>query len=233
MTESATKPHPPLRLLTLHHELLYPAFLGAALFEFAKKIAEEGPFTLLAKLWDEPRGVDSIWFISGLWFLIYFSAAFLAFTEPTKKFGWGAFLANLVEIGFILYVTLAIARQDASGALVGIDYGLIYITWIAIPVTGGASNLWSGRRVHVGLSAAVILLGIFGLVTYEFGFWHGAGLHYILQVAMYLLLLAYIWKIGHPFDPESKSVSRLLFHGDIKPDASDRSRRQTEPRSAS
>jgi hypothetical protein len=226
MNKAIAKPHPPLRLLTLHHELLYPAFLGAALFEFAKKIAEEGPFTLLKKIWDDFYGVDAIWFFSGLWFLIYFSAAFLAFTEPTTKFGWRAFFANLIEIGFILYVTLAIARQDASGAIIGIDYGLIYITWIAIPVTGGASNLWSDRHVHRVLSVAVILLGAFGLVTYKFGFWHGAGLHYVLQAVMYVLLLAYIWKIGHPFDPNSKSASQLLFLGDKQSSASiaDRSR---------
>jgi hypothetical protein len=84
-------------------------------------------------------------------------------------------------------------------------------------VTGGASNLWSGRRVHIVLSVAVILLGAFGLVTYEFGFWHSAALHDVLQAAMYCLLFAYNWTIGHPFDPGSKSTSQLLFHGDKQP----------------
>src|SRR5271166_884651 len=91
----------PTRYLVLHHELLYPAFLGAVLFEFARKIIEDGFAEFFSKVIYGGLSNELLWFLSALWFLLYFTVAFfaLAETKTPDKFGICSFIANLLEIG--------------------------------------------------------------------------------------------------------------------------------------
>jgi hypothetical protein len=197
MPNAALQPSERNKLLTLHHELLYPAFLGAALVEFAERIAKEG------------IDCDSLpWLISALWFLLYFSVAFLGLAEAdedTKRdtFGKTAFWANLFEIGIILGVSVFIERIDSATKEHYLRYWLIYGSWMAIPVTGGVSNYYSARPVRMALSAAAFLVGLVGLCV-EAASAKGyitwtAGYYWIALIVMYLLLLLYFETIfGKP-----------------------------------
>jgi hypothetical protein len=172
------------RLLILHHELLYPAFAGAALFEFAKKVAEVG----IAQ-------VESLWFFSALWFLLYFSVAFLALAAAQKRedetgkqqFGIASFFANLVEIGVILYTTVGLEVTNTHTQAQELNYTLVYVAWMAIPATAAISNFCSGRAVHTVLSVCAFAVGAVGF------FWvkEAAYGYSVLLFIMYLLLLGY------------------------------------------
>src|SRR5580692_8086377 len=87
------------KLHTLHRDLFYPAFLGAVLFEFSRSIISD---------WN--AGIHWLWFFSALWFIAYFSAAFLSLDRADRKdFGVIPFFANFSEIGLILYISISIA----------------------------------------------------------------------------------------------------------------------------
>jgi hypothetical protein len=173
----------PNKLLTMHRELLYPGVLGAALFEFGKTFAKTAV--------TEPEKLSLLPVASSLWFLLYFSAAFLALVAADTdlmrdRFGKVSFFANLAEIGIILLVSLCIEIPDAAGNP-RLNYWLIYLSWILIPLTGGLSNACSGRTIRTALSLAAIGIGCFGLSNAERGADHyGPALFF-----MYLLLIVY------------------------------------------
>lgn len=177
------------KLLTLHHELLYPGFLGAALVEFAERVANHG------------IDGDSVpWLISALWFLLYFSVAFLALAEADEdgkreKFGIVAFLANLAEIAVILCVSVYIEREIPGTKTHVLRYWLIYASWIAIPITGGLSNYYSGRPVRAAISVIAIVVGLLGLGVEAASSWNYIGwaacYYWAALVVMYLLLFLY------------------------------------------
>jgi hypothetical protein len=169
------------KLLALQHELLYPAFLGAALFEFAKKIIEDFP------------NINLLWLSSGSWFVLYFSVAFLSLAEAKpEKFGGKSFFANLLEIGVILKAVVSIsliapaADHNSQHAVhcPQLNYTGIYLSWILIPITALASNFWSDRTVRTAISIAAVLLGIIGLCS-------GQTSYPFLLFLMYLLLAVY------------------------------------------
>jgi hypothetical protein len=145
------------KLLKLHHELFYPAFLGAVIYDFARKVAEE---------WSS--GFDYLQLFSVLFFIAYFSAAFLSLAEaeedenaiPPFKFGFIAFIANFFEIGLILYISTLIASPKFDAA----RYDEVYFFWIAIPLTAFISNIYSGRRVRKLLSGTAFAVGLMGLI---------------------------------------------------------------------
>jgi hypothetical protein len=183
MPNAALPPGQRNKLLTLHHELLYPAFLGAALVEFAERVAKDGID------WSSVP-----WLVSALWFLLYFSVAFLALAEAdddTKRgaFRGGAFAANLAEIAVILLVSVFIEQVDTSTKVHVLRYWLIYLSWIAIPLTGSLSNNCSGRTVHIGLSYAAGTAGAVGLLL----LWAEASTiwYWAILTFMYVLLGIY------------------------------------------
>jgi hypothetical protein len=164
------------KLLVLHHELLYPAFAGAALFEFADNLARDG----LTRS-------DFLWAASALWFLLYFSAAFLALAEAKKeKFGLPSFLANLAEIIIILYVCVSV-EPDSSHAR-EIHYDRVYWSWVFIAVSGGISNFCSDRPVRTLLSLGAIGIGLLSRFVWS---WRGEAYGWELFF-MYILLALYL-----------------------------------------
>jgi hypothetical protein len=181
------------KYLTLHQELLYPAFLGAVLFEFAKKIIEDGFFEFFDKVIHGGLSNELLWFISALWFLLYFTVAFFALKDPEArdKFGILAFGANLFEIGVILYVAGSIQLIKPHGYTGGLNYNGIYWGWIWITITAAASNLFSKRRVHWRLGIIASLVGVFGLAVV------GSRMNGYFGVlsAMYVLLGIYFCKV--------------------------------------
>jgi hypothetical protein len=197
------------KLLALHHELLYPAFLGAALFEFARKIVHglvplDFPCFSSNLQWFSS---NRLWLATALWFILYFSVAFLALAqtaetpEKAKLFGPWAFVANLAEISVILLVSVALAlieNSDKPSAPpstavhhIELNYPGIYLGWLLIPITGSASNWFSYRDVYVVISGIAIIVGLLGLFK--------VGIPYfILLIIAYILLALYLWSV---FDP--------------------------------
>jgi hypothetical protein len=168
------------KLFALHHELLYPAFLGAALFEFARRVIED--YAL----------INSAWFFSGLWFVLYFSVAFLALaaTEP-KSFGLVSFFANLFEISIILnaIVSISLVAQDhaPNGAAPVLKYFGIYLSWLLIPITAVVLNICARRTIHTALSLCAIVIALIGMIWGQ-----DIETYRVLLFVMYLLLVAYI-----------------------------------------
>jgi hypothetical protein len=151
------------KLLTLHHELFYPAFLGAVLSEFIWRVysdIEHSSFELF------PR------FASALWFLFYFSAAFLSLVYAERQqeasgkleFGWLAFLAKFLEIGLIVLVSLAlgVVEKVETHKFDNHLYEVIYFGWIAIPFTALVANLYSHRAIKTRLSVLAVVVGLVG-----------------------------------------------------------------------
>lgn len=209
------------KLLALHRELLYPAFLGAVLFEFARKIAEMLPDSRAA-FW---QGIFSngfnliciysdqlIWFFTALWFLLYFSVAFLSLsgaerrqaeleavaaqtgTQPQNEFCQVAFWANLAEIVLILFVGFGLSVVDRSKdphqALYQVNYFVVFLGWLLIPVTAWISNEFSERSVRQLLSVMSIFFGFFGLLLQRLSMLNNV-VYVWLLIMMYLLLIVY------------------------------------------
>jgi hypothetical protein len=203
------------RLLTLHHELLYPAFLGAALFEFAKQVFPDGTskFFTTELFHDGITDAPVVWFLTALFFLLYFSVAFLALSDAEKKpnkFSGVSFVANLFEIGVILLVSISIATIDTSSHNISsINYTFIYTAWMLMPICGGVSNLFSGRTVHTMLSIGALIMGILGLAfvkTWSLGY-------YVLLLVMYFLLFVYYHNIF------ATNLLRFFEKWDLGPDS--------------
>ncbi len=166
------------KLLVLHHELLYPAFAGAALFEFADNVARHG--------YSKP---DLLWAATAVWFLFYFCIAFLALAEANvagreRKFGVLSFAANLAEIIIILAVSVSLV-PDANAPR-QIDYNFVYWGWVWLPITGGVSNFCSDRPVRTAISVCAIVIGLCWRYFAPVTAYPGA------LVLMYLLMLVYI-----------------------------------------
>jgi hypothetical protein len=177
------------KLVILHHELLYPAFLGAVLFEFSKKPIVDG-FSKLGVLW----------FLTALWFVLYFSAAFLALAEAHKtdegitdikkrKFGRIPFFANLAEIAVLLAVAVSNELIESPG-FHDLNHVIIYASWIALPLTAWVSNHFSGRPVYAGLSVAAFAMGAIGFLLICTGY-SNQWSYLVLLLVMYGLLLEY------------------------------------------
>jgi hypothetical protein len=162
------------KLLALHNDLLYPAFAGAALFEFADNLARNG------FAWS-----DLLWAASGSWFLFYFSAAFLTLKEARKeKFGLPSFVANWVEIGIILFVCVSVEPESSRS----IHYDRVYWSWVLIPITGGTSNFCSDRPVRTLLSLGTIGIGLLSRYVWS---WSDGAYEWEL-LFMYVLLALYL-----------------------------------------
>lgn len=175
-THDLTKWHH--KLFALHHELLYPAFLGAALFEFARRVIEDYAI------------INSVWFFSGLWFVLYFSIAFIALAETKpNSFGLIPFFANLFEILVILnaIVSISLVAQDHAQAAPELRYFGIYLSWILIPITAVVLNICARRTVHTALSLGAIVIALIGL---RWG--QNIEIYRGLLFLMYLLLFAYV-----------------------------------------
>jgi hypothetical protein len=178
------------RLLVLHHELLYPALLGAALFEFTQNLEPLGSaFDILPDSWSR-----FLRLASALWFMLYFSVAFLALPEMAARkqqawqFGRWSFAANLVEVFFILFVAFAIIETMRIGS---VNYPAIFWGWLVIPVTGGIANCCSGRPIHWHLSCIAMFVGGTGLIWgYTFG-WDIERNYTDILFVMYILLICY------------------------------------------
>jgi hypothetical protein len=207
------------RLVILHHELLYPAFLGAVLFEFAKRPIVDG----FAKL-------NVLWFLSALWFVLYFSVAFLALSEAHetdagrtdaegRTFGRIPFFANLGEIAVILAVAVSNELIETPG-FHDLNHLIIYASWVLLPLTAGISNHFSGRSVYLGLSVAAFLVGVIGLMLVWTGYSNNCS-YLVLLLVMYWLLLQYyrakfwnctLWRTYQP-PLSALGVARFLFTG--------------------
>jgi hypothetical protein len=198
------------KLLVLHHELLYPAFLGAVLFEFARKAY---PGFLLV---DFPLITSNIawftlnfrWFATALWFMLYFTVAFLALHDTKEcarfrdHFGWIPFLANFVEIAAILLVLVALSLPHSAELgktePLKLNYPYIFVVWMLIPVTAAISNYVSRRIVHGAISLAAFVLGLTGYCLNGRVDWeHGYG-YWVLLTVIYLPLAAYYWYVFWP-----------------------------------
>jgi hypothetical protein len=172
------------KLYALHHELLYPAFLGAALFEFARRLIEDG------------SAINIVWFFSGLWFVVYFSVAFVALAEtPPRSFGRIAFIVSFAEIAIILYaivsISLVAASPDTSGhahsSTPQLNYFGIYLSWILIPITAVILNFCARRTIRTALGVAAIVLAAYGLAAGQ-----SIKSYCWLLFLMYLLLFFYL-----------------------------------------
>ena len=170
------------KLHALHHELFYPAFLGAVLFEFVRAFAQ--------------HSLGLLWFLSALWFVVYFSVAFLALGKTVPgKFGIIAFAANFLEIALILYVAFSFEPHANSGqsdhsAAANLKYNIIFLGWFFIPITAAISNYNSGRIVHGTISIVAMLVAVIGWFLWcndpDLG-----GIYWGLLGVMYLLLVPY------------------------------------------
>jgi hypothetical protein len=191
---NATDKKPKGRLLTLHHELLYPAFLGAALFEFARRlvpVSSQLGFSWLAS--------NFLWVATSLWFMLYFSVAFLALAETSEnsekyQFGFWSFITNLLEISLILLVSvLLIGAEPELGKSYDqtLNYKVIFWGWLLIPITGGISNKLSGRHVRWWVTVPAILIGSIGLLSGCLLDGEIGRLYWILLAGMYFLLFCY------------------------------------------
>jgi hypothetical protein len=188
MHSAELRPQERNKFLTLHHELLYPAFAGAALVEFAEKLVNEGITFEAAHL---------LWMASALWFLLYFSVAFLGLAEADEpetrgEFGPRAFTANLAEIGVILWVSLRIVSFDTAN-LPHLRYWLIYLSWILIVLTGGMSNYFSARAVRGALSIGAMVVGALGLIALLVGWLRRGNPETALNSCYYLAALAIMY----------------------------------------
>src|SRR5262249_4123455 len=132
-------------------------------------------------------------FISALWFLLYFTVAFLALKDPRAQhtFNVFAFGANLLEIGVILYVAGSIQLIKAHGYTGGLNYYGIYWAWILIPITAALSNVFSRRRVHWWLGMIASLVGWLGLELVGDRMNGFSG----VLIAMYVLLSIYFCRV--------------------------------------
>ena len=190
------------KLLKLHHELFYPAILGAIIYDFARKIGDG---------WT--TGFDCLWFWSILWFIAYFSAAFLSLTVAEEderaanqivgdvryKFGIIAFIANFFEIVLILYISTLITLTQFGP----LHYRDVYFFWIVIPLTAFISNAYSERPVRKILSLAAAACGVFGLVIAR----DSHDLYVALLVIMTILLFIYFLQVF----TEKPKFSRAVF----------------------
>jgi hypothetical protein len=207
------------KLVILHHELLYPAFLGAVLFEFAKRPIVDW----FAKL-------DVLWFLSAFWFVLYFSAAFLSLADAQendanisniseRKFGRVPFFANLLEIVVLLAVAVSNELIERPG-FHDLNHLINYASWVLLPITAGISNHSSGRPVYLGLSVAAFLVGVIGLVLNCTGYSNKCS-YFVLLMVMYFLLFVYYRVIFWDFLPwrtyepplSPWGVVRFLFTG--------------------
>jgi hypothetical protein len=157
------------KLLPLHQNLIYPAFLGAALVNFAQ--------LLLGIPISRYLEIDWLWLALGLWFILYFGASFLVLLEAQKNhFRYLAFLANLAEVFVILFASIAITQADpfslngarpgypsATWPTSGIEFWKIFASWLAIPLTAGFANWFSQRPVKVVLSLFAMAIAVVGL----------------------------------------------------------------------
>ncbi len=183
------------KLLPLHQGLIYPAFLGAALVDFAKPFVAAG--------WSGLATINIVWIFSGLWFALYFSVAYLIFFDTDENaFGVVSFIANFVEVTVILATSIAITSSE--GGLKSGDINVIYISWIIIPITGSLSNYFSGRTVRFILSLAALLIGVAGHCFFA----TSIEAYNIFLTTMYLLLFAYLFTI---FPKCSLNVLRADF----------------------
>jgi membrane protein YdbS with pleckstrin-like domain len=168
------------KLQPLLKDLIYPAFLGAALVDFVRPLVVEGEFA-------DALHQDPIWFFSGLWFLLYFSIAYSRYSEG-KKLGWPAFAAGLVEVLIILVTSFIVTSSYKRGQPSQLDYHTIYLSWIGIPITAFLSNYFSSHSIRTVLSVSAIAIGALG--CFQLGDSHEAyaGALFI----MYLLLAVYM-----------------------------------------
>jgi uncharacterized membrane protein len=194
------------KLLALHQELLYPAFLGAVLFELARKIIP-GLITLDCHWFF----ANSRWLATALWFVLYFSVAFLALHTTAKttggpeKFGRASFFANLVEIAVILLVSVAISLVEDPNSLTPsrsthdpeLQYRGVFLAWMLIPITAAVSNHYSGRPIHCRISIVAGVIGGVGLLFLFVG-WKVRSEYWIVLAIMYSLLLAYYSIVFRP-----------------------------------
>jgi hypothetical protein len=162
-------------------------------FEFARKIIEEGFVKFFCKVFRWELSNELLWFISALWFLLYFTVAFLALKDPKSqhRFNIFAFGANLFEIGVILYVAGSIQLIKLDGYTSGLKYYGIYWAWILIPITAALSNVFSKRGVHWWLGMIASLIALFGL---DFIGDRMNGYFGVL-IAMYVLLAIYLCRV--------------------------------------
>jgi hypothetical protein len=145
--------------------------------------------------------INCLWFFSALWFIAYFSAAFLTF-EETEDFGVIAFIANLFEIGLILYISISIALIKQQEL---IKYRDVYFCWIAIPLTALVANLYSNRTVRTWLSVAAVTCGLFGLFCAQNSlYWYRA-----LLCLMWFLLFCYFTIVFDKWPDQLNFLSRL------------------------
>ncbi len=195
------------RLLTLHHELLYPAFLGAALFEFARRFIPGVEHFDIS--WFQQ---NLLWIATSLWFVIYFSVAFLSLAKTAStpdlasKFGLPSFFANLIEISLIVGISGLIIESHglsdnaahglsdkaaAAAAEPKLNYFFIFLGWILIPFTGGISNWFSGRHVRWLISFPAIAIGVVGMAWGYANRWDIDCGYLLSLVFAYGLLFAY------------------------------------------
>jgi hypothetical protein len=156
------------KLLLLHQNLIYPAFLGVLLVNFTQVLLGIPASRLFE--------IDWLWLLLGAWFILYFCAAYLVLLEGRREdFGYWAFLANLVEVVVILFASMAIAQADPfglKGAKPGstpgwptgdIEFWRIFASWLAIPITAAFANGFSERRIKTPLSVFVVVVAAIGL----------------------------------------------------------------------
>jgi hypothetical protein len=201
------------KFLVLHHELLYPAFLGAVLFEFAKKV-----FPGLLPIDFHWLASNVAWFtlnlrwsLTALWFMLYFTVAFLALHDTQKcakskeHFGWIPFLANFAEIAVILLVFVAISptpptpsAEEHTSEPLKLKYEYIFFAWMLIPVTAAISNYSSRRIVHGTISLLALLSGCIGLCLNGWIDWEHYAAYWVLLVVMYLIVAIYCRYVFRP-----------------------------------
>ena len=150
------------KLLLLHQNLIYPAFLGVLLVNFAQ-IFLDIPSTKYLM-------IDWLWLLLGAWFIFYFCAAYLVLLQARKEdFGWWAFCANLFEVIVILIAATTITKADPFGLNNSIEFSTIFACWLAIPITAAISNGFSNRWIKTLLSLGVVIVAAVGLYKWHFG----------------------------------------------------------------
>jgi hypothetical protein len=189
------------RLLLLHQNLIYPAFLGALLVGFAQLLLGIEVSRLIE--------IDWLWLLLGLWFILYFCAAYLVLLESHRDtFGFWAFTANLIEVLVILFASITITQADPFG-LKGvkpgypptgwptndIEFWKIFASWLVIPLTAAVANWFSNRWTKTLLSLVVMAIAAVGLYVSSQGT-PSRSFIAMLTAAMVAMLMLYFLMLG-------------------------------------
>jgi len=171
------------KLLLLHQNLIYPAFLGVLLVNFTQVLLD----IPLSKYLQ----IDWLWLLLGAWFMFYFCAAYIVLLQARKEdFGFWAFFANLAEVIVVLFAATTITKADPFNLNNTIEFWKIFACWLAIPITAAASNGFSERWIKTILSLAAVIVAGLGLYWWYF-YTLSRGFDVNITILMVIVLILY------------------------------------------